>query len=420
MVPNQQSIKSAVDTLAGNAMFGSLVRTTCVRLAGVSGAVYLDLGDEAWRVVRVDAAGWEIIKTSECPVRFTRPSGLLALPAPERGGSVEELRTLLNLPDDDQWTLTVGWLLSAFRPDGPYAALVVCGEAGSCKSTLCKLLRRLIDPNQAGERRLPRDERDLFIAARNGWVLSYNNVDVMSPHFSDALCSILTEGSYATRVNYSDADESLFSVRRPVILNGITSAAARPDLLDRSIVLSLGRVPDERRRDEREVLDAFERLRPRVLGALLDAVVCAQREVDRVRLPVKPRIADAVTWVTAAAKALGWPDRRFLDAFVRNRAEAHVELVEGSYLATAVMGLARSSPWEGTAVELINELRGACGGSIPPGLPRDPGMMTRELRHLAPSLRQCGVEVLMPTQPEGRYKRRIIRIRLAASGPGGA
>jgi hypothetical protein len=105
---------------------------------------------------------------------------------------------------------------------------------------------------------------------------------------------------------------------------------------------------------------------------------------------------------------------------VRNRAEAHVELVEGSYLATAVMGLAQSSHWEGTAVELINELRGTCGGSIPPGLPRDPGVMTRELRHLAPSLRQCGVEVLMPTQPEGRYKRRIIRIRLAASGPGGA
>jgi hypothetical protein len=420
MVPNQQSIKSAVDTLAGNAMFGSVVRTTCVRLAGVSGAVYLDLGDEAWRVVRVDSTGWEIIKTSACPVRFTRPSGLLALPAPERGGSVEELRPLLNLRDADQWTLTVGWLLSAFRPDGPYAALVLCGDAGSCKSTLCKLLRRLIDPNQAGERRLPREERDLFIAARNGWVLSYNNIDGMPPHFSDALCSILTEGTHAVRVNFTDADEFLFSGRRSVTLNGITCTAARPDLLDRSIVLNLDRVPDDRRQEEWRVLDEFDGVQPRVLGALLDAVACALRNFGHVRLAVKPRIADVATWVTAAAGALGWSDERFVDAVQRNHAEAHAEVVEGSCLASAITGLVQYEPWEGTAIELIRVLQEARGGFAARELPRDPGTLTRELRALVLSLRACGIEVLMPTKPEGRYKRRIIRIRLAASGPGGA
>ena len=73
----------------------------------------------------------------------------------------------LNVPDDDDRALVLGWLVSALRPEGPmsYPLLMVNGEAGSAKSTLSRYARNLIDPNVTTMRTPPRDERDLAIAA---------------------------------------------------------------------------------------------------------------------------------------------------------------------------------------------------------------------------------------------------------------
>jgi hypothetical protein len=54
--------------------------------------------------------------------------------------------------------------------------LVLSGEQGSAKSTFSTLLRELVDPNTAPLRALPREDRDLFIAASNGHVLAFDNV----------------------------------------------------------------------------------------------------------------------------------------------------------------------------------------------------------------------------------------------------
>ena len=36
--------------------------------------------------------------------------------------------------------------------------------------------RSLVDPNTATLRSFPREDRDLFIAASNGWIVGYDNV----------------------------------------------------------------------------------------------------------------------------------------------------------------------------------------------------------------------------------------------------
>ena len=57
------------------------------------------------------------------------------LPVPTRGGSLEQLRELVNLSSDDDYRLLVGWLLAALRPPGqPYPVLILHGEQGSAKS----------------------------------------------------------------------------------------------------------------------------------------------------------------------------------------------------------------------------------------------------------------------------------------------
>jgi hypothetical protein len=92
------------------------------------------------------------------------------LPLPLRGGSIEALAPLLNLTSDNDFVLVVAWLLGALRAGGPYPVLAVAGEQ-----------RALIDPSVVPMRALPRDERELFIAASNGRVLAFNNLSGL-PH----------------------------------------------------------------------------------------------------------------------------------------------------------------------------------------------------------------------------------------------
>src|SRR5208337_4196382 len=186
--------------------------------------------------------------------------------------SLDSLRSFLNVKSEADLVLVVTWLLACLRNRGPYPVLVLSGEQGSAKSTLAAILRALVDPNVAPLRALPREDRDLFIAASNGHVLAFDNVSGLAGWISDTLCRLATGGGFAVRQLYTDQDEVLFNGMRPVILNGIEDIVTRPDLADRALFLTLEAIPEERRRTEQELWAAFEAERPRILGILLDAV----------------------------------------------------------------------------------------------------------------------------------------------------
>jgi hypothetical protein len=97
-------------------------------------------------------------------------------PWPERGGSIEALRPFLNISNPNDFVLIVAWLLAALRSTGPYPLLAISCEQGSAKTVLSKLLRALVDPNVAPVRALPREERELMIAAKNSHLLAFDNL----------------------------------------------------------------------------------------------------------------------------------------------------------------------------------------------------------------------------------------------------
>ena len=146
--PGTQAIQDAVNVIAGKAIHEGPEREIAVRLAQTAEGIYLDLADDQWRAVHITSTGWNIV--TKPPVRFIRKRGMLPLPVPIAGGKIDILRGLVNLPDDDAWILFVAWLVAAFCPGRPFPILVVNGEQGSAKSTLCKMARAsLIDPNAA-------------------------------------------------------------------------------------------------------------------------------------------------------------------------------------------------------------------------------------------------------------------------------
>jgi hypothetical protein len=413
--PSSEALQSALNVIEAKAHFDAPERIVHVRVGGLDGKLYLDLGDEAWRAVEIDAAGWRVIENP--PVRFRRASGMQPLAYPVAGGSIAALRSFLNVQSDTDFVLVVAWALAVLRNRGPYPVIVLSGEQGSAKSTFSSILRALLDPNTAPLRALPREDRDLFIAASNGHVLAFDNVSGLPAWISDTLCRLATGGGFAVRQLYTDQDEVLFDAARPVVLNGIEDIVTRPDLADRAVFLTLEPIPEERRRPEAELWAAFEAERPRILGVLLDAVVEGLKRLHGTHLPKLPRMADFALWATACETAL-WPAGTFWAAYCGNRDEAVEGVIEADPIAAAVRALmAARTEWTGTASELLGALAEMAGERVAKAKtwPDSPRALAGRLRRAATFLRKIGIEIGF--EREGRARTRTIRITAASSGP---
>jgi hypothetical protein len=411
-----QAISSELDLLEARAQFESPERSVHVRLAEDAGRIYLDLADDHWRAVEIGPDGWRVVRCP--PVRFHRKAGLLPLPLPQRGGSLQELTCLFNLSSQNDCVLVVSWLLAALRSSGPYPVLAISGEQGSAKTVLSKMLRALVDPNVAAVRALPRDERELFIAADNAHVLAFDNISRLRPWLSDALCRLASGGGFAVRRLYTDQDEVLFDAARPVILNGIEEVITRPDLADRSIFLTLPPVADARRQPERELWRQFELARSGTLGALLDLVVHGLRILPDVGIDRLPRMADFAIWAAACEPAL-WRPGTFHRAYEANRRAAIDGIIDADPVAACVREImAERSSWIGSAADLLRAgaERGVDGILRDrTGWPQNPRAIAGRLRRAQSFLRVLGINITFSRG--GRDGSRIIRMRAHSKVP---
>jgi hypothetical protein len=353
-VPSATAMQSALALIEAKALFDGEERKVFVRVGDHGGKQYLDLADVGWNAIEIDAKGWRLVP--EPPLRFRRAPGMLPLPMPERGGKIDRLRPFLNVKADDDFVLAVAWLLAALRDRGPYPVLALCGVQGAAKSTFTAMLRSLVDPNTAPLRALPRDDRDLFIAATNSHVLAFDNVSGLPAWLSDTLCRLATGGGFALRQLYTDQDEVLFDACRPIILNGIEDYVTRADLADRTIFDALQEIEQKKRKDEQTLWAAFERERPKILDALLTAVSRGLHDLPNVELDRKPRMADFAKWTTACEPAL-WTPGTFMQAYSANRAEAVETVIEADPVATSLREFMTGiAEWSGTASELLGHL----------------------------------------------------------------
>jgi hypothetical protein len=405
-------IRSTLDLLEARAQFDGPERAVHVRIAEHKGHIYLDLADEHWRAVDIGPEGWRVI---ECPpVRFRRAAGMLPLPIPERGGSIEELRSFLNLANRNDFVLIVAWLLAALRPRGPYPLLAISGEQGSAKTVLSKLLKALIDPNAAPVRSLSREERELMIAANNSYLLAFDNLSGLPHWLSDTLCRLATGGSFAVRRLYTDDEEVLFEAARPILLNGIEEIISRADLGDRTIFLSLAPIADRNRRAEGELWREFELARPRILGALLDGVVHGLGTSNTVQPQELPRMADFALWARAC-EALFWPAGTFARTYAANRRAAIESIIDADPLANCVRTIMHErGSWIGTASDLLRLCAKSAreDSSMNPPWAKNPRALAGRLRRAQTFLRGVGIEITFSR--EGRTGNRMIRVSTRA------
>jgi hypothetical protein len=368
------------------------------RLASHEAKIYLDLANAKWEAIEISADGWAIV--NQPPIYFRRPPGMLPLPYPIKGGSLDELADLLRIPQDsNEFILIAAWLIGALHPTGPYTHLNLQGEQGAGKSTATRMIRSMIDPNSSPTRRMVKDDEDLMLAALNGAIVAVENVSHLSQEASDLLCGISTGIGLGRRKKYSDSDETLFYAKRPAIINGIAPVATRGDLIDRLITVVLPTIDEKERKSEKSLWDTFCEKRPSLLGGLLDAVVMALKRQHEIRPENLPRMADFATWVEAAAEALGWESGQFLKVYDEQRKDAIEVEIEASPVATALLKyLEEHGKIEATSATDILPCLLAYhtddGANRPAkSWPTTPEGLGRELSRIAPAMRQHGYRV---------------------------
>jgi len=409
--PGSQALQDAIGLLEARSRYEGSEVPLHVRVAGRDKTVYIDLCDAEWRAVEITPDGWRIL--ADPPVHFRRAKGMLPLPCPQSDGSIESLRGLINVGTDSNWILCASWIVAAFRPTGPYPILILQGEQGSAKSTMEKILRRIVDPSVALVRTPPRDERDLLIAANNSWVIAYDNLSGIPHWLSDSLCRLATGGGFSTRELYTDSEEIFFEAMRPVLLNGIDQLAERADLADRALVLNLPRISDSARRDEAHLYAEFELSLPRILGAIFTATSVALSRIEQVNLVRKPRMADFALWAAAAEPALGFAEGSFMETYDGNRAEAVQDLLESDPIAGSIcslLGALEGEHWEGSCKELLARVETYVseGTKRSRAWPHSPRGLSGRLRRLATVMRESGIEIAFG--PRGTNGQRTVVI----------
>lgn len=392
-VPSSQTFNDAMSVFEARALFEGKTRPTFIRIGNNSDAIYLDLGSDTWDCVQITKDNFRVMRNP--PIKFRRTRGMQALPYPAPG-DIDELRQFVNIPDEQSWYLVVSWLVAALRPFGPFPILMLQGEQGSAKSTTARVLRELVDPYKPTLRSLPRDERDLMIAANNSHILAFDNLSGISLSSSDILCRLATGGGYATRALFSNEDESLFDAMRPILLNGIDDIATRQDLADRSLIISLPHISDTHRITEREFWHKFREVQPRILGALLKGVSTALMNLDHISLPSLPRMADFVTWATAAETAFGWPKLATYNAYLANQKEMVESGIDAHPISQAIRSLLlKRTSWRGTSTELLQQLRAHIDNDslTTRNWPKSPAALGSQLRRISPQLRYIGITI---------------------------
>lgn len=406
-----QSISDALNTVKAKAFVEGPAREVFMRVAFLGDRIYIDLADEQWRVVEIDASGWRVLDIS--PVMFIRRPGMAALPYPEPG-DLNDLARYVNVGKEGL-KLMIGWLLMAARGKGPFPILAVQGEHGTGKSNLTKRLRTMIDPSSVPLRGLSRDVRNLMVTATNNHVIVLDNLSGLTTEFSDVLCRLATGGGFAERELYSNREEVIIDIARPIILNGIDAIATRGDLMERCLMLELPPIPDHERQGEDTLERLFEEARPKLLGGLCEALKTGLQNLPHTKLERKPRMADFCLWAVACSPALGWGEGEFMTTYRRNQDANNESVMEGCPFTVALVVLMeKRTRWSGTATELLHELNGIAdsrvGKSTP--WPKTGKGVANVLQRMAPLLRNRGISITKGKR-EGADGRRIIEITKA-------
>lgn len=408
---NNEAISAALSVLEAKATFDGSQLELSNRFAIRDGVIFIDLADALWRVVKVTAAGWEIL--DKPPVLFRRYSHQQALPDPVRGGRLSDIHNHLAVKSDDDKYLVEAWLVACAFSNVPRPAITFHGPQGASKTTAARCIKSISDPSLTESVDLGKSPADLAQVLDHHGVPCFDNLTSIQAWAADMLCRGVTGGAFSKRELYSDDSDVILTFKRPMIITGINIPTHAPDLLDRLLLIELERIQPDKRMDEATFWARFNADKPMLFGALLDGIAGALQHLPNIRLDRMPRMADFARVACAYAEFAGIGSERMLDIIMRHTSRQTQEVLDADPVATAIREfIFKRGTWTGTAGKLLELLNESAPTPRPDGWPRQANILTRKMNVLHATLNEVGISI--SRQKSGSSRERLLTLESIA------
>lgn len=408
----EQALKEALAEMEGRALhdIGSKQQKIFIRVGTLNEKIYIDLCNDKWQVIEISTIGWKILESKDVPIRFVRPQHSLPLPDPTSAnmGDISKLWEMVNIPKEDQ-ILLLAFILECFRCTTAFPILVLLGLQDSGKSATQNTIRSLIDPSSSNLRTAPRKTDDLVTEAGSNWLVSYNNMSNITDDMHDDFCCISTGSGFATRKYWTNTQQVVVNIARPVVMNGIYNFIRRPDLLDRAIILELDSIDDSNRKTDSQLDKAALHNRPIIFRGLIDLLVKVLALLPTVTLDRQPRMADFALLGIAVEQAQGLPQHTFITRYRANRADAKDSVLESSPVMLALIEFIETQDnnfWRGRPSDLLEKLTSFKTPSLHTTWPKSPHAMAGDLKRYIAPLQGIGINVINEAKIENKKNKK--------------
>jgi hypothetical protein len=380
-------IKTTFEMLDVKTRYEGKKITLSNRVAEKDNHFYFDMGDA--NSVKVTADGWSIERS---PILFRRFGHQMPQVTPEPSGDPWKLFDYLNVDEKDRLLMMV-YIISLFVPNIAHPLLNVWGEHGSAKSFLCTAINQLCDPTSVTKLIVNPNMLDMVQNLYKHYVTVYDNLSEITHQMSDIFCQACTGSSFNKRRLYTDSEDVVFRIKHTVILNSIDMLLMRQDLIDRSIILHMKRIPPTRRRQEAQVWSGFEADKPAILGGIMDCLAKAKELYPNLPLLDLPRMADFYQWGYAITQALGRDGEEFVKAYEANIAQQNASIRHNHTLCEAVIelmgGHEKHESTVGATLKKLKEI--AEPKATDTTFPKAPKDLVPHLKQVEPTLAEFGI-----------------------------
>lgn len=405
------SLSDVKGALAGKAEFDGEQLKLSPRVALHNNSYWYDLSDDGMRAIRIDENGWEVV--NHPPILFARSGVIGAQTEPSKEGDIKRVLKYFSFKRKSQEILLITTLVTYLLYDQAHVITYFHGPQGSAKSTRSKIIKDIIDPSILGVTRFPKKIDDLLQGVSQSWLSAYDNVSYISDETSDDLCRIATGGTILKRKLYSDDEQIVFEFKRPLVINGIPLAALKSDLLERSLLFELERIPPHKRKTESELKMEFKEDLPHILGGCFDALSRAikLKKEDDANAVNLSRMADHDVWGRYIAEAIGYSPEEFIKALAENKNDQTYEAITSTPIGEAIISLMDEvNEWKDSPSNTLTKLHAILEKDrnvhfLPEKekISKNAANLTKKIKELIVPFSQIGIEIDIGRNAHERY-----------------
>lgn len=367
-----------------------------------NGNIYIDMcNSNRHRIVEISKKDIVVYESYNIPLLESK-NNTLALPDFDPSAKIEDLLPLIDkyfYIDESKKLLLAVYIVSLFIEPIQSPILILNGSKGSGKTTCMRWLKELVDPTIDDVSLFPSSERDLAIMLDNSYMVAFDNVSdcSISNNASDMLCVAISGGIKSTRKLYTDGELTYKTLKNKIVMNGIGNLVSKADVLDRSLIISMKRIPEAKRQSIISLEDSFERDIPKFLGSIFKILQFTLKTVNDVDIQNISRLIDFCQYGYAIAEVLEKGNgNKFLKLYQENINELNVTALEENPIAVCIINLMKDKKKMVVSVsELYEKICNIAEINYinrrTKGFPGAPNVLSSRLEEIKSNLEEIGI-----------------------------